>query len=455
MRGIMRTPINHAVRGLCLAALLSAGAPSAAFAADTDADKLQQLEQKLAQSIKMIDALAARVHELEAREGAGPAPAAAPAATAAATGPAPAAAPAAADDARLSAVEQKLAQVETANASHHFDDSSLPIHGFADINIGNHNPFFPYYEGTSLNNLDFYLTPQLGGRFVSLFELDFEVADNGVFGVDVERGEVGYQFSDEATLWVGRFHTPYGYVNTALHHGVWLDDALRRPGFLMFEDQGGILPAHTVGTTLIGNIRTDGGKWSYDVYLGNGQQIIGGQIDMRPAGNDHGKPAFGGRLGYTWTDGAAEGLTVGVHATDTRIDDDQLPEDMTEVRFYGGYVVYDTDRWEHYAEAYFFDNKDIYPNSGDHRSKAYFAQLGYRGLGWLLPYVRYERAELDQTDRYFNIQGTGGSYYRTASGVRHDITPRAAIKFELANTHYTDRIQGQINEVLGQLAIRF
>ena len=49
----------------------------------------------------------------------------------------------------------------------------------------------------------------------------------------------------------------------------------------------------------------------YDVYVGNGQQIIQGQIDMRSGGNDHGKPIYGGRLGYQWTSGPAEGLTLG------------------------------------------------------------------------------------------------------------------------------------------------
>jgi len=33
----------------------------------------------------------------------------------------------------------------------------------------------------------------------------------------------------------------------ALHHGVWLADALRRPKFINFEDKGGVLPAHTTG----------------------------------------------------------------------------------------------------------------------------------------------------------------------------------------------------------------
>jgi hypothetical protein len=443
-------------RAFALSALLGVlSAP--AWAAETESDQLAALQKKLDQSIQMIQALAARVRELEASHGGAPGGSAATAtnsaaAVAATAAPTPAATPA--DAERLEAVEVKVAQMESANATRHTDDTGLPIHGFADLGIANNNPFFPYEKGAYLNNLDLYLTPHIGGKFVSLFELNFEVDHEGNVGVDIERGQIGYQFSDEATLWIGRFHTPFGFVNTALHHGVWLNDALRRPEFLMFEDQGGILPSHTVGAWLTGSVRGDGGKVLYDTFIGNGQEIIDGFIDMRSGGNDHGKPIYGGRLGYQWTTGTAEGLLVGVHAFESRVDDNQVPQNMTELRVYGGYAVYDTDRWEHMAELYFFNNRDLYNDTGEHRSKAYFAQFGYRAP-WAIPYVRYERALLDQTDQYFSAQMFGVSYYRTAAGFRYDFNLKTALKFEVANTHYTDRTIGQFNGVLADIAIRF
>ena len=449
----MFTKFSIRLQALVLGTLLGAVSMSA-VAVDSTPDELAQMRQKLEESIQMMQKLAARVRELEASQAHAPGQAAppvpAPASVNAAQGPAPAPV----DAARLDAVEQKVAEIETTNATHRNDDTGLPMHGFADIGLGNHNPFHPYEEGTFLNNLDFYLTPRIGGKFLALFELNFEVDHTGTVGVDIERGQLGYQFSDAATLWVGRFHTPFGFVNTALHHGVWINDALRRPGFLMFEDQGGILPSHTVGAWLTGAERGDGGKILYDVFYGNGQQIISGLIDMRSGGNDHGKPIYGGRLGYQWTTGVAEGLTVGVHAFEAHMDDDQTPEDSIDVRVFGGYAVYDTDRWEHMAEIYFFRNRDLYPSTGEHKSMAYYAQLGYRAP-WIIPYIRYERATLDQTDTYFSEQATGNSYYRSAAGFRYDLNTKTAFKFEVANTHYTDRIVGQFNEILGDIAIRF
>jgi hypothetical protein len=436
----MFTLIRLNAWAFCVGTVLAGSVPSMAAADAASSDSIKLLQQKLDQSIKMIDALAARVKELEAKQ----------AAMSASASPQPAPA----EESRLHAVEQQVSQIEIANAARQGDDTGLAVHGFADVNIGNHNPFHPYEKGANLNNLDLYLTPKLGGKWLSLFELNFEVDSDGNVGVDIERGQLGYQFGDAATVWVGRFHTPYGYVNTAFHHGGWLNDSLRRPAFLMFEDQGGVLPAHTVGTWLTGAAHGDGGKVLYDVYAGNGQQIIGGKIDMRSGGNDHGKLIYGGRLGYQWNAGPAEGLMLGVDALDSKIDDDQVPQDLTELRVAGAYAVYDTDEWEVLSEAYWFSNLDVYKGSGTHHSKAYFLQAGYR-LPYLIPYARYERAQLDQTDQYFASQLTAGSYYRTAVGLRRDLTQKVAVKFEVANTHYTDRDVRQFNEFLGQLAIRF
>ena len=425
------------LRALALAAALCAATP--ALAAGSDADKLAAMQQKLDQSIKMIEALSARVRELEAHQ----------LAAAQTVAPAPAAA-------RLDSVEEHLQQMEAANAARRVDDSSLPIHGFADVGMATHNPFNPELKGANVGNLDFYLAPKLGERTLSLFELNFEVGTDGSVGVDLERAQVGYQFSDQATVWVGRFHTPFGYMNTALHHGSWISTALRRPKFILFEDQGGVLPNHTVGAWLTGAAERGGGKVIYDLYAGNGQEIEGGTLDMRNAGNTHGSPIVGGRVGYRFG-GALDGLTVGLHGFVDKVDDDLVPADITRVKMVGGYVVYDTDSWEHIAEFYAFSNEDLSGASGSHKSEAGFVQLAYRGA-WGVPYVRYERASLQQSDPYFAQQTAvtaGASYYRSAVGLRFDVDLKSALKFEFANTHTTDRAPDEYSEALVQYAIRF
>lgn len=449
----MLTQFVTPLRALALGAALGAVA-TPALAAGSDADRLAEMQQKLDQSIRMIEALSARVNELEAHQS--PAALAAAASPATAAGPGATATATAAADPRLESVEQRVQQMEAANAGRRGDDSSLPIHGFADVGAGNDNPYNPGLKGANVGNLDFYLAPKLGDRTLALFELNFEVDTQGNVGVDLERAQVGYQFSDQATVWLGRFHTPFGYVNTALHHGAWISTALRRPKFVQFEDHGGILPDHTVGAWLTGAERAGDGKVVYDLYAGNGQAIVGGVLDMRNAGNTHGNPIVGGRVGYRFA-GALEGLTVGLHGFVDKVADDQRPIDYTRVRMVGGYAVYDTDAWEHIAEFYAFRDEDLSGGTGSHQSEAGFVQLAYRAA-WGSPYLRYERASLQQSDQYFAQQtnvDSGASYYRNAVGLRFDLDLKTALKFELANTHTTDRAPDQYNEALVQYAIRF
>jgi len=442
-------------RVAALAALMAGALPSLALSASTatDKDKLIELQKKLDQSIHMIDALAGRVRELEARQAA--VAAAPPVAATPAAAPATAEPAAAAADQRISAVEQKVSQIETANATRHSDDSGLPLHGFADVGVGNRNPYFPTYKGFYIDNLDFYLTPHLGEHTRALFELNNEVGADGSVGIDLERAQIGYQFSDRATVWIGRFHTPYGFVNTAVHHGAWINDALRRPAFLQFEDHGGILPAHTVGLWLTGSEHAAAGRLQYDGYVGNSQLIEGGVVDMRNAGNAHGKLIVGGRLGYQFEGGSLDGLTAGVHAfSASRIEDDLPIPNATRVTAYGGYLTYDSDQWEHNAEVYFFDDEDLSGTTGSHHSNAEYVQFGYR-VSWGVPYVRFERTDLDQTDEYFLQQISGGSYQRAALGTRFDLDSRSSIKLELAETHLTDRSRERFAEEQFQYAIRF
>jgi hypothetical protein len=444
------------IRLVALAMLL--GQCLSAHAAD-DADRVGALEKKLDQTLDLVRALSQRVQELESQLANSKQPAGTNGQVAAQP-PAvkPAGPPAAAQEqaetaARIASLEQEVSQM-AAGAARSSDDTGLPMHGFADVGAGNHNAQFPEYKGFDIAELDFFLTPRLGPRTRALFELNFEVGEDGSVGVDLERAHIGYQFSDSATLWLGRFHTPFGYYNTAFHHGQEIATALRRPRFLEFEDHGGVMPAHTVGAWLTGYERVGDGKVTYDVFVGNSQRIVDGTLDMNNLGNTNGNAIYGGNVGWL-PNGSLDGLKVGVSAFSTRIDiQDLLPEHYVRLNNYGVYSVYDTDMWEWLAEIYLFNNEDLTGHTGTHRSEAGFAQLGYRA-GRFIPYLRYERAALQQTDPYFAVQHFGESYYREALGLRFDIDVKSAVKLEFSHTQLTDRNLTDFGEALIQYAIRF
>src|SRR2546430_12362573 len=462
------TPPRAGPSRVWVGALLVAGLghTPVTYAAAADSERIAALEQKLDQSLQLIRQLSARVNDLEARvaqaaraapagrpgTGAAAAAAAQPG-TAAATPPGTAAATPADTAQRLARVEQTV--TEMAASAGQRAEEGMATHGFADVGVGNHNATFSKYQGANVGELDFFLTPRLGSRNRALFELNFEVGSDGSVGVDLERAQLGYQFADSATVWLGRFHTPYGYYNTAFHHGQQIATSLRRPRFIQFEDQGGIMPAHTVGAWLTGSQRVGDEKLTYDAYIGNSQSITDGKLDMNNAGNTHGSTIVGWNLRVLLS-GALDGLKVGVDVVQTRRSEEDAPPPAPapRVRSYGVYAAYDTDTWEDIAEFHVFDNDDLTGHTGTHRSDAGFVQMGYRA-GRYTPYARYERGAFQQSDDYFAAQATGSSYYRTALGLRFDVDLVSSLKLELADTHLTDRLIGSYNEALLQYAIRF
>src|SRR6202008_1884990 len=187
-------------------------------------------------------------------------------------------------------------------------------------------------------------------------------------------------------------------------------------------------------------------KVTYDAYVGNSQRILNGILDMNNAGVPRVSTIVGGNLGLL-PGGVLDGLKVGVDAFQTRIEDQdptpsafpQVSPYFTQVKSYGAYAVYDTDRWEDIAELHFFDNTDLTGHTGSHPSDAGFVQIGYRA-GRYPPYGRYERGAFQQSDPFFAAQLNGNSYDREALGLRFDIDLSSALKMEFAKTSFTDRI---------------
>jgi len=429
---------------LVLALLVASGSALAA----TDAERIDELERKLEQSVTLIKQLTQRVQQLEGGAARTPAASSAPPAASAQ----PAADPLAG---RVKELEQQVASM----ASQPDNDRGLELHGFADVGFTAAGPGRD--SGAHLGALDFYLTPKLTDRIKFLFELNFECCEDGGIGVDLERMQIGYIANDYLTLWAGRFHTPFGYWNTAFHHGAQLQTTILRPKFLDFEDAGGIVPVHTVGLWANGSVKTSSGRFGYDAYVGNAPTIhmedpaAAGSGELDPGMSRAGARAatVGANIFYAFR-GAAEGLRIGVHALTTKVVDTALLPNSTRVRMFGGWLAYLEDNWEVLAEQYTFRNSDLSGTTGRHSSNAWYAQAGYQFGPWT-PYARYELASLDQNDAYFAQQESGQSYKRVVGGVRYDLTPKTALKLEVQRTRLTDRDTGDYTELRGQVAVRF
>jgi len=372
---------------------------------------------------------------------------------------------------KLEAIQNELSQMTSGLVNQSGSNAGLPLHGFMDVGYtlnsqGNNvtaNPNVPNPRGFYEGRLSFYMAPQFSDRVRALAEPNFEVDQlDGTVGVDIERLQLGYAFSDAATLWAGRFHTPYGYWNTAFHHGAQIQTSIFRPRFLDFEDSGGILPAHTVGLWGTGKVRAGRGKFTYDWYLGNGPRIAGAQPVINPVvnpsdyqtggldpnifGDDNHNALAGFNLGYEFP-GMLDGLKLAVHMLNGKVSAySDFPTtqfsstwlNTTDLNVGGGSLVYLSNDWEIMSEYYGFNDKNMEDDS-KHKSRAGYAQVGVN-FDEVTPYIRMERVILDQADNYFSMQANGQSYARQVLGLRYNLSQKACMKFEMMNSNFMQEL---------------
>jgi hypothetical protein len=375
---------------------------------------------------------------------------------------------------KLHALQNDMSQMAAGMAGHSGESDGLQIHGFMDVGFSNNSQADPiaYPKGFNVGSLSFYLTPHFGNKVKALVEPNFEVTPEGAIATDLERLQIGYTFSDTATGWLGRFHTPYGFWNTGFHHGAQMQTSVVRPRFLDFEDKGGILPAHMVGLWGTGKVRAGEGKFTYDVFVGNGPKIAMadstiasgsgnlGTLDINQAGDNNHQAMVGFNVGYEFS-GSMEGLRLAAHSLRGDVDDNFDPAfvqpNKTELNMVGGSLVYLGNNWELMTELYRFKNKDKSGLTGEYNSAASYLQIG-RAFGNLTPYIRKEIANLDQQDNYFNMQASGQSYTRYVGGMKYDLDQKASLKIELHYSNFADgpgRVPSKYRSLYAQYAIRF
>ncbi len=394
--------------------------------ADAQVDQIKALEQRLEGSVVLIEKLSARIAELE-RKALGAA-VAAPVAVL----PQPTQA---ASTAAITELQDSVARL-TEGMNRRSTDSGLALHGFADVGAawssrGDPNKLRGFNAGT----LDLYLTPQFGDRVKGLVEIAIEYGKDGGVAIDLERLQLGYTVNDSVTVWLGRFHTPFGSWNTAFHHGANLQTSISRPRFIEFEDKGGILPVHSVGVWASGRHALGSGRVTYDAYVNNGPRIADRTLDFNAFTDSNANKMLGINLGYQ-AGGALSGLTVGVHGFGASARVHELNGAVisdTKLRMAGGYLAYDEHDWEVMAETYRFANVDL-GSRARRASQMGFLQVG-KTIGAWTPFVRLERVALDPADNYFRSQESGRSYRRSAFGLRYAIDPRSSFKFEFSDSH--------------------
>jgi hypothetical protein len=322
------------------------------------------------------------------------------------------------------------------------DETRTVLRGFTDLtyltggnNTGRTSAF-------GLGQFDLYITSRVTDRLSFLGETVFEFDDaSSEFVVDVERVIAQYALSDHLRIDVGKVHTPLGYWNNAYHHGLVIQPTINRPQLVQFEDDGGLLPIHTVGVQLSGR-DLSAAHLGFDVLLGN------------PLGN---RPSSDAR-------NEATSVTLALHSQITpslrvglsgyrdelrtgskTIGGDTLSAPMTQT-IGGGFVAYFSERAEAVLEAHEVANRSAGRTT---TSPNWFAYAGVRIGERVVPYVTHEDVRLAEGDPYFSSD----RFRRETLGVRFEQSARAALKLEVRSLDR--RSLPRAGELGLQLAIAF
>ena len=315
---------------------------------------------------------------------------------------------------------------------------ALNIFGDAAFYINSAAPERPAF---ALGTLDLLVTGR-SGPLLAMSEIALETDPaTGDTGLDLERMFVGWH-TDRFSIDAGRTHTELGYWNNAFHHGSWLQMPVNRPRVVLFEDQGGILPIHSVGATGRWRVLTGEHQIELIAALANGRGNI---VDNVRLGDDTNlwksvlfKVEFKGF--------GARDLRVGLSGLYDRIAPADatirpaLP-DVTIPEWIGNaYLAYRSPELTVIAEGY-----DILHTAEGQTWNTFdgFGLLAYR-LGDFSPYATGEiRAGQIQSDPFFFPTGFPdpanpqllGRYAEVAAGVRWDVSTWSAIKLEYRETH--------------------
>jgi len=312
---------------------------------------------------------------------------------------------------------------------------AFELHGFADVSYHQdiHDDASPQENNGAftIGPVDLYVAESLGPRLDVLTEIAFE---SGI--VDLERLQIGYLFSDALKVSAGRFHTPLGYWNTAYHHGAFLHTPIQRPFFLQFEDEGGILPVHSVGLLLSGRRFSGAGELSYSALVGNGSSIIDEGTPAVPVldPNNEMDPNKNKAVGLraTFAPAPLRGWTVGASAYDSHVlnEGTALPAlDVTQ-SVLGADLTFLDGPSELIAEYFLVRDKDkVATATATHTNHLYYVQFGREFAERMTPYARHEQMSLDEADPYMGGLGAIDKRIETV-GVRFRVGSQSVVKVE-------------------------
>jgi hypothetical protein len=266
---------------------------------------------------------------------------------------------------------------------------------------------------------------------------------------ELERLQFGWRILPGKTLWFGRFHNALSFWNTQMHHGDFLQTSLSRPTVSNYEDEHGPLPAHITGLELESSRTVGDSEINYIAGFG-----IGPFFDTTLEPFDLLDPDFTGaysgsvRLGYHPEAGNPNqyGVAIGYASIPFKVavtdPVSQTLVDKVQQTVLSAFLNYERADFHLIGELFIFDDRvSGAGNSSQYTTVSGYLQPEYKlgASGRTIFYGRIEATPDAANDGYLSLLPEF-SPHQGVVGLRYELTPTQAIKFEAGRTIRQDTL---------------
>jgi hypothetical protein len=273
------------------------------------------------------------------------------------------------------------------------------------------------------------------------------------FGAEIDRLLLTYKVSDYLRIGLGKYNTAIGYYSDAFHRARYFQTATGRPLMFADEDNGGILPVHSVGVTANGTLPSGpvGLHWVAEVANGRASRSLtdpaGDVVDVQNFVDENNTKAV--NFALMASPPAWRGFEVGASFYRDRLRPSPLP-DMSQ-HILSAHVVWVRTNFEILNEAAIV--RHAYVAEGHAwKSLTAYTQLSRR-FGQYRPYFRFDYQNTPRTEPLFGHFGQLGRADGPSFGVRYDLADYAGLKIQYGRLSQRDL--GSANDFQIQVAFAF
>ena len=260
------------------------------------------------------------------------------------------------------------------------------------INAYGHLDFVAVHENDSLHSnfklgeQEVFINAKFNKYFSFLGEMTMNFSGHGMYRFNIERLRLKYNYYENHSFIMGKFHTPVNYWNDVYFHARLFFPTIDRP--MMFSKW---IPVHTFGVRLQGQ-NLGKHNFGYDLLVGGGmssEDMSNILSDISVTAAVHWKPIDGMRLGISFYNTSMDDASsMAAHSHGGNDPDIPVYDGPIDFQLINSSVAYFGERWEILNE--FSYNRTKTDTLGVANNLSNYTYCGYRVKEKNIPFVAYD-----------------------------------------------------------------